>query len=148
MKGTATLFAILLLAVPAYFIQAAPQTATSNKKTQAQEVEFITPEELKQKISKNETITIVDLRGPSVFAESDRTVKGSLHTKVRKVVYRLREIPRDREIITYCACQADEAAIMGAQSLLSGGFKKVRVLKGGWNAWLAAGGQVQPKPKA
>jgi 3-mercaptopyruvate sulfurtransferase SseA len=32
-----------------------------------------------------------------------------------------------------------------AQSLLDRGFKSVKALKGGWNAWLASGGQVEPK---
>ena len=149
MKNCWILVALFVLTTNGRAFQSADssQKAASSNKLPATQVEIITPEELKQKIAKNEAITVVDLRGPSIFGESDRTLKGSLHTKVRKVVYRLREIPRDREIVTYCACPADEAAITGAQSLLAGGFKKVRVLKGGWTAWLAAGGQVQPKPK-
>jgi len=110
-------------------------------------VDFIDPEELKAKIANNEPVFIVDLRGPSVYAQADKTIKGAVHTKVRRVVYRLREIPRDREVVTYCACPADEAAIIGAQSLLANDFKRVRVLKGGWNAWLQAGGQLKPRPK-
>jgi rhodanese-related sulfurtransferase len=110
-------------------------------------VEFITPEELKSKIAANESIAIVDLRGSSSLEQSDSMIKGSIHSQVRKVAYRLREIPRDREVVTYCACPADEAAIIGARSLMANGFKRVRVLKGGWNAWLQAGGQVQPRPK-
>ncbi|HET8678381.1 MAG TPA: rhodanese-like domain-containing protein [Blastocatellia bacterium] len=113
----------------------------------AVQVEFITPAELKAKIEKNEPVTIVDLRAPSIYAQSDSKIKGSVFMKVRRVTSRLRNVPLDKEIITYCACPADEAAIIGAQALLSSGFKRVRVLKGGWNAWRQAGGQVQPKPK-
>jgi rhodanese-related sulfurtransferase len=51
------------------------------------------------------------------------------------------------EVVTYCECPADEAAIIGARSLLTNGFKRVRVLKGGWNAWLKAGGQLKPRPR-
>lgn len=118
-----------------------------SKQGQLVQVEFIAPEELKTKIAKNEAVAIVDLRGSSVYAQSDTKIKGSVHTKVRRVAYRLRELPRDREVITYCACPADEAAIVAAQALLANGFKRVRVLKGGWNAWLDAGGPVQPRPK-
>jgi rhodanese-related sulfurtransferase len=32
-----------------------------------------------------------------------------------------------------------------AQLLLDNGFKNVRALKGGWDAWQAGGGQVEPK---
>jgi rhodanese-related sulfurtransferase len=117
------------------------------RKEQLVQVEFIAPEELKTKIAKNEAVAIVDLRGPSLYAQSDTKIKGSVHTKVRRVAYRLRELPRDREVITYCACPADQAAIVAAQALLGNGFKRVRVLKGGWNAWLQAGGPVQPRPR-
>ena len=124
-----------------------PQAKPANKEAPAVQVEFITPDELKAKIARNEPVTVVDLRGSNVFADSDTTIKGSVHTQVRKVAHRLREISRDREIITYCACPDDEAAIVGARQLLTKGFKRVRVLKGGWNAWVKAGGQLQPTPK-
>lgn len=110
-------------------------------------VGFITPEELKAKLAQNETVAIIDVRGPNAYAQSEKTIKGALHTKLRRVAFRLKELPRDREIITYCACPNDEAAAIAARSLLSNGFKRVAVLKGGWNAWLQAGGPVQPRPK-
>ena len=124
-----------------------PGIKPKSKNEKPFQAEFITPEELKEKIAKSEPVIVVDLRGPSAFADADTTIKGSVHTKVRRVAYRLREVPRDKEIVTYCACAADEAAVLGAQSLLESGFKRVRVLKGGWQAWLKAGGQLQPKPK-
>jgi rhodanese-related sulfurtransferase len=34
-----------------------------------------------------------------------------------------------------------------AQILTENGFKNARALKGGWDAWTAAGGQVEPKEK-
>jgi rhodanese-related sulfurtransferase len=124
-----------------------PDVKPQSKQGLPVQVEFISPEELKTKIAKNEQLSIVDLRAQSSFEQSDQAIKGSFHARVRKVAYRLRELPRDREVITYCACPADEAAILAARSLLDHGFKRVRVLKGGWNAWLQAGGQVEPKPK-
>jgi rhodanese-related sulfurtransferase len=118
-----------------------------SKPEQAGQVEFITPEELKAKIAKNEALSIVDLRGQTSYEQSDKRIKGSLFSRVRKVAARLRDVPRDREIVTYCACPEDAAAILGAKVLLADGFKRVRVLKGGWDAWLKAGGQVEPKPR-
>jgi rhodanese-related sulfurtransferase len=109
------------------------------------QVGFITPEELKTKIANNEPVAILDLRSQSSYAQSDKTIKGSIHTKVRNAASRLRGSPPDKEVITYCACPADEAAIIAAQALLAKGFKRVRVLKGGWRAWLQADGQTQPR---
>lgn len=124
-----------------------PRIKTQKKQEQLGPVEFITPENLKARITKNEPLLIVDLRAQTSFEQSDKTIKGSFHTKVRKVAYRLREHPRNQEIVTYCACPSDEAAIIAARDLQSSGFTRVRVLQGGWNAWLKAGGQVEPKPK-
>ncbi|MEK6407725.1 MAG: rhodanese-like domain-containing protein [Acidobacteriota bacterium] len=123
-----------------------PAIKPQTKQERLVPVEFITPDELKTKIAKNEPLAIVDLRAPNVYAQSDKTIMGSVHTKVRRVAHRLKEVPRDREVITYCACPADEAAIIAARALLANGFRRVRVLKGGWNAWLQVGGQVQPRP--
>ena len=124
----------------------------SGKKAESQQAqlsqpEFITAEELKAKIAKNQPLSVVDLRAQSSFEQSDTRIKGSFHARVRRVAYQLRETPRDREVVTFCACPADEAAILAARSLLEHGFKKVRVLKGGWKAWLEAGGQVESKPR-
>ena len=124
-----------------------PGIKPQNKQTQLSQVEFITPEELKSKIAKNETLAIADLRAQSSFEQSDKAIKGSFHARVRKVAYQMRLVPHDREVITYCACPADEAAILAARSLLNNGFKRVRVLKGGWYAWLQANGQVQQRPR-
>lgn len=123
-----------------------PGMKPADKGEQVQ-IEFITPEELKTKIAKNESLAILDLRSQDSYEQSDKTMKGSIHTRVRKVAARLREVPRDREVITYCACPADQAAILAARELLTNGFTRVRVLKGGWNAWLHVGGPVQPKPR-
>jgi rhodanese-related sulfurtransferase len=125
-----------------------PGVKPPDKQGQVFQIEFITPEELKTKIAKNEPLAILDLRSQDSYEQSDRTIKGSLHTRVRKVASRLREVARDKEVITYCACPADEAAILAARALLTNGFTRVRVLKGGWNAWLQAGGPVQPKPRS
>jgi len=150
-----TRIAVLITALAAFHTVAFASQKTDpasvksqSKPDQLVQIEFITPEELKAKIAKNETLTIVDLRAQSSYEQSDKKIKGSLFTRVRKVASRLRDVPHDREIITYCACPADDAAILGARELLTNGFKRVRVLKGGWNAWLQTGGQVEPKPRA
>ena len=118
----------------------------------APEIERITAEELKAKLAKNEAVTIVDMRAIDSFVQSNDKIKGAIHMKARRLHYRLsfspfKELPRDSEIVTYCACPSDEIAVRGAQVFMEAGFKRVRVLKGGWQAWLKAGGPVESKPK-
>lgn len=118
----------------------------------APEVAFITAEELKTKMASNAPVTIVDVRSSEGYAASTTTIKGALHYKVRKLKYRLsyppfKDMPRDREIVTYCACPKDQSSISAAQVLQASGFTRVRVLQGGWNEWQKANGPVQPKAK-
>ena len=118
----------------------------------APEVAFITAEELKTKMASNAPVTIIDVRGSEGFAASTTTVQGSFHVNVRKLKHRLsyaplKDLPRDREIVTYCACPKDQSSISAAQILQARGFTRVRVLQGGWHEWQKANGPVQSKAK-
>jgi rhodanese-related sulfurtransferase len=115
-------------------------------------VETITAEELKTKVAKNEPVTIIDVRSAEGFAASTTTIKGSYHYKVRKLKSRLhypplKSLPRDQEIVTYCACPKDESSIAAAQILRASGFTRVKVLQGGWTEWLRVNGPVQPRAR-
>jgi rhodanese-related sulfurtransferase len=111
-------------------------------------VEFTTAEELKAQIAKNQPPTIIDVRPNYGSGNDERKIAGAIHVKLRRLRSRLffaplKDAPRDREVVTYCACPNDEAAIRAAQLLLDAGFKRVRVLKGGWVAWQKATGQIK-----
>jgi rhodanese-related sulfurtransferase len=119
----------------------------------AAQISRITARELKSKLSRNEAVTILDVRDTNNYVNSNDRIKGSIHVKLRRLQFRLTlppvsNISRDSEVITYCACPHDEASIRAAQILLDAGFKRVRVLDGGWQSWLTANGQVEPRPKA
>ena len=114
------------------------------------EVTFISAEELKAKVEANQPLTLIDVRSSEGFAASNTTMKGALHFKVRKLKTRLafsplKNLPKDREIVTYCACPKDQSSIAAAQILQAGGFTRVKVLQGGWHEWLRVNGPVQPK---
>src|SRR5215211_3069724 len=127
-------------------------TAVAAQAQTAPAVDMIRAEELKAKVTSNQPVTIIDVRSSEGFAASSTTVKGAIHFKVRKLKSRLafpplKDLPRDREIVTYCACSKDQASIAAAQVLQASGFTRVKVLQGGWSEWLRANGPVQPKPK-
>ena len=129
----------------------APKTMRAHAQ-KTPEVVMITAEELKAKLANNEPVAIIDVRSSEGFAASSTTVKGSMHFKVRKLRGRLaypplKDLPRDREVVTYCACPKDESSIAAAQILQASGFQRVKVLQGGWTEWLRANGPVQPKPR-
>jgi rhodanese-related sulfurtransferase len=116
------------------------------------QIEFITAEELKAQIAKNQPVTIIDLRSAEGLGSDERKIKGSIHVKLRRLRSRLafsplKDAPRDRQVVTYCACPSDETGIRAAQVLLEAGFKRVRVLKGGWVAWQKVNGPMDSAPK-
>jgi rhodanese-related sulfurtransferase len=116
------------------------------------EVKTISAEEMNTKLSGNQAVKIIDVRGSESYAAATSTIKGAIHFKVRKLKSRLgyaplKDLPKDREIVTYCSCPKDEASIEAAQILQASGFKRVRVLQGGWQEWLKANGPVEPRTK-
>jgi rhodanese-related sulfurtransferase len=128
----------------------APAEAPLRAHAQKPAIATITAEELKAKLNNNEAVTIIDVRGAEGYAASNTTIKGAFHFKTRRIKSRLKfaplkDLPKDREIVTYCACPADESSISAAETLQEAGFTRVRVLKGGWNEWLKAKGPLQPK---
>lgn len=115
-------------------------------------VEMISADELKAKVTNNQPVTIIDVRSSEGYAAATTTVKGAIHFKLRKLKYRLayppmKNVPKDQEIVTYCACPKDEASIAAAQILQASGFKRVKVLQGGWLEWLRVNGPVEPRAK-
>lgn len=113
------------------------------------QAEFVTAEELKTKLAKNEPITIIDVRGSTSLSNGDNKIKGAIYVKLRRLKYRLgfvplKDVPRNREVVTYCACPNDESSLKAARILRDSGFKNVRVLKGGWVVWKKINGQVEP----
>jgi len=118
----------------------------------ASEVQFLSAEELKAKIARNEPVAIIDVRATTGLSDADNKIKGAVHVKLRRLKSRLmmpplKDVPRDREVVTYCACPNDEASIRAAEVLLAAGFSRVRVLKGGWVTWKKTKGQVEPLSK-
>ena len=126
------------------------QRAHAQAPEKAPAVVFITAEELKTKMAADQPLTLIDVRSSEGYAASKSTMKGAIHFKVRKIKSRLayaplKNVPKDREIVTYCACPKDQSSISAAQIFQSSGFTNVKVLQGGWNEWLKANGPVQPK---
>ena len=127
-------------------------TAIAAYAQDAANVAMISADELKTKVTSNHPVTIIDVRSSEGYAASTSTVKGALHFKLRKLRSRLpyppfKDLPKDREIVTYCACPKDQSSIAAAQILQAAGFKRVKVLQGGWQEWLRVNGPVEPRSK-
>lgn len=142
------LFLILIMGVALLY----PNPLVTGQPAKSSSVALMSAEELKSKLAANEAVVVIDVRSSDTYAGSDKKIKGAIHVKVRRLKDRLsfpplKDVPRDREVVTYCSCPADEAAISAARVLLENGFKRVRVLKGGWREWVKITGQTESKPR-
>jgi membrane protein DedA with SNARE-associated domain/rhodanese-related sulfurtransferase len=82
---------------------------------------------------------VVDVRSSTARALEPRWIPGALHVPLDAMAERLKDLPRDREIVLYCACPSEASAARVARVLMNHGFSKVRPLQGGLDAWRAAG---------
>src|SRR5215467_15693508 len=135
------LFVLILVGLSALTVRA-----------QTPSVAMITADELKAKLAGNQPVMIIDVRSSESYAAATQTIKGAIHYKARKLQYRLayaplKNLPKDREIVTYCSCPKDQSSIAAAQILQASGFKRVRVLQGGWLEWLRVNGPVASRAK-
>jgi membrane protein DedA with SNARE-associated domain/rhodanese-related sulfurtransferase len=85
---------------------------------------------------------IIDVRSATARALEPRWIPGALHVPLQDVAAHLKELPRDRDIILYCTCPSEASAARVAKILMNHGFKRVRPLHGGLDAWVAAGYDV------
>jgi membrane protein DedA with SNARE-associated domain/rhodanese-related sulfurtransferase len=82
---------------------------------------------------------IIDVRSSTARQLEPRWIPGALHVPLQDVAHHLKELPRDRDIILYCTCPSEASAARVAKILMNHGFKRVRPLNGGLDAWVAAG---------
>ena len=97
----------------------------------------ITVDELLAAMAGEQRPLLLDLRGATMIAETG-PIPGAVvaeHDQLRKAVG---DWPRDRPIVTLCACPEDAGAIEAARRLSKDGYASVRPLRGGYDAWRAS----------
>ena len=81
--------------------QSSQTTPAAEHKTEA-EIPRITVDELKEKFAKNAPVFIIDSRSQGSYDSSQNKIKGAVRIPMDEIESRLKEIPRDREIVVYC----------------------------------------------
>lgn len=85
---------------------------------------------------------IVDVR--SAASRDEGRIPGAVLVQGDTDAPELDAHPKDALIVVYCACPNDASAVMASRKLLARGFRNVRPLAGGFDAWVAAGRAVEP----
>ncbi|HEU5296499.1 MAG TPA: DedA family protein/thiosulfate sulfurtransferase GlpE [Burkholderiaceae bacterium] len=102
----------------------------------------ITVPELQRLIDAGGRPTFVDVR-PAAHRARDGTIPGALHLSLERAHEEAPDLPRDVEVVVYCACPNEVSAAQVARQLRRAGFVNVRPLLGGIDAWIAAGMPIE-----
>ena len=107
----------------------------------------ITVEELRSLIEGGKQPVVVDVRSEVSRKADSRFIPGALTIDpAAEIDARLRQLPKDRDIVFYCTCPNEASAAQVAKKLIELGYTRVRPLQGGLDAWLAAGHEVELRP--
>ena len=102
----------------------------------------VTVEELKTLLDANEVGVVLDVRSALSQAASGR-IPGARAININRIAEGVDGVPKDGEVVVYCACPNEATAVKVAQKLRRIGFKRIRPLLGGIDAWIDAGLQVE-----
>jgi membrane protein DedA with SNARE-associated domain/rhodanese-related sulfurtransferase len=98
----------------------------------------ITVAELLKLVDDGEDPVILDVR-PKEIRALDGMIPHAVSGSPSDLDRIVNAYSHDAEIIVYCACPNEESAAMAAKHLKQAGFKKIRPLLGGIDAWVDAG---------
>jgi len=102
----------------------------------------ITVSELRQLIDDGQELVILDVRPQDVRVQ-EGIIPGAISAHPADIDPIIKNYSRDAEIIVYCACPNEESAATAAKHLKQAGFKKIRPLLGGIEAWVQAGHPIK-----
>jgi rhodanese-related sulfurtransferase len=99
----------------------------------ANQPQEISAQELEAMLKTEQPPLVIDVREPFELAYG--FIPGSANIPISAVALRLEELPRDQVIVTYC--HLGERSWNVAQFLARRGFREVKSLRGGIEAWQA-----------
>src|SRR5260221_5099707 len=102
----------------------------------------ITVAELRKLIDDGQKIVILDVRPKEIRAQ-EGSIPGAVSAHPGDINLALQTYLRDMDVVVYCACPNEESAATAAKHLRQAGFKKIRPLLGGIDAWVQAGHPIE-----
>ena len=102
----------------------------------------VSVDELRELMSEKKVNAIVDVRSPLTQAATGR-IPGARTVDMQKISESFRGVSVDGEVVVYCACPNEATAVKVAKQLQKLGYKRIRPLQGGIDAWIDAGMKVE-----
>ena len=107
------------------------------------EGEFITTEAVAAALEAGAALVLADARPPSDYVLGH--ISGAVSVPFFAVEDYVEQLPKDRWIVTYCACPHAESGIV-LDALKDAGFSLVKVLEEGYDHWKAQGLPITDGP--
>jgi membrane protein DedA with SNARE-associated domain/rhodanese-related sulfurtransferase len=102
----------------------------------------VSVDELRQLMTEQKVQALVDVRSALTQAATGR-IPGARTIDMHKIDDAFKGVPVDGEVILYCACPNEATAVKVAQKLKKVGYKRIRPLLGGIDAWIEAGHEIE-----
>ncbi|MCW0422102.1 DedA family protein/thiosulfate sulfurtransferase GlpE [Xanthomonas sacchari] len=129
--------ALLLVSLLALYVGYRAWRRQSLRK--AMEMQRIDVDELHALLQGEAPPLLLDIRAPGYRTLEPFAIPGALEVDDRQVDALVARLPRDRRIVIYCACPNEVSAAILAKRLRQHAFEDVLPLRGGLDAWRAAG---------
>lgn len=109
----------------------------------------VSAQELHSMLTADQRPLIIDVR--TAGGRAGGVIPGAIALEAHASDAQLRNLPLAEEVIVYCACPNEASAASMAKRLMKAGFRRVRPLHGGIDAWVASGLPLddgEPAPQA
>jgi rhodanese-related sulfurtransferase len=98
------------------------------------QVPRISPDALAEELKAGTAVTI-DVRDQRAFI--DGHIPGAMQIPLNFVEGEIPYFPRDKKLVTYCSCPAEETSGHAVLMLQKGGLTNVAALQGGYDLWVS-----------
>jgi len=108
----------------------------------------ITVDELNHAIAQGQQPVVVDVRSEAARLLDTRIIPGALLADLNSLERAVGHLSADSELVIYCSCPNEVSAAKAAKLLMATGFRHVRPLAGGLDAWHEAGYEIERLPSS
>src|SRR4030095_9148976 len=103
----------------------------------------ISAHELDELMTRGDDPVVLDVRTRAHRRLDGRQIPGAHAVDLDALESTLAQVQRERDVVVYCACPNEATAAKVALQLRARGFRRVRPLSGGIDAWASAGLAVE-----
>jgi rhodanese-related sulfurtransferase len=108
---------------------------------------IITAEALHELLLSNPEVLVFDVRLPIDLLVHTEMISGAKRISPEEIIENPSLIPKDKDSVIYCTCPDEKTSRAVIRRALGMNFFRMKLLKGGLEAWKAKGYPVEPYQK-